>query len=421
MQDNIIVFFELSAMAEIVVEIFQYICLDILCAFAFDPPHPQDDWTLDKSSRPCDDQGWRYAVNFVGCKFDSKDNMLLYSVRKRRWVRHQQIQRHGSTTDAQRAHTGRYRFELVSVYENERRIATSAYDSDRLLPTDPHPFSDESGKSKLTREELDREADSVYCVWKSDWQVTDFETGQGWMYAFDFKHSYTSNKNQPNLYVRRRRWVQIRQWEVPLPPTNTHNLTSVFRSVRDEIPLLNVMDVVEADAKHRTPDPLYDNARIADIFDARRRSRDETDVPQEPTSELGWLQLVQEYSGLVGSLEYDTDDRCARFESQAKLDECWNNMAVLNTAQLLSHIVGNLGGLMRLHTQFSSVSDKRVLLDAIKCMTQALLERILCYVQSKLTYIEMVLDHPDQVDLLLFIGESHIAQMKIWQQRIKQV
>ncbi len=152
-----------------------------------------------------DADGWRYAITFSDTVWVSHSKPL-YNVRKRRWVRHmKKVRKHASGREVYRSLTNLYRMEVVVLYENERRIATSGFESRKLLPTDPYPFCDERG-SRLSKADCDREVNNPRCVWKTPWLIQDFEQDQGWKYAFDFSRPFNDVQNG-NDWVRRRRWV----------------------------------------------------------------------------------------------------------------------------------------------------------------------------------------------------------------------
>ena len=102
-------------------------------------------------------------------------------------------------------------------YENERWLPFEGF-SKTLLPTDRYKFSSADGS-------LDRSPDkirlpSMAWQWDGEWHLDLDLDGHaleedGWSYALDFPATYYPKKAW-NLYVRRRKWVSPRLFEVCL-------------------------------------------------------------------------------------------------------------------------------------------------------------------------------------------------------------
>lgn len=88
------------------------------------------------------------------------------------------------------------------VLEWERKFAGS-YSSGRLLPTDPSPFTDLSGRQK-------REGGPQLLplapgwAWRGDWQVGE------WQYAWNVTASSWRPRDGPSMQIRRRHWSRVR-------------------------------------------------------------------------------------------------------------------------------------------------------------------------------------------------------------------
>ncbi|KAI9143162.1 hypothetical protein BKA69DRAFT_1062590, partial [Paraphysoderma sedebokerense] len=104
--------------------------------------------------------------------------------------------------------------ESEEVWENQRGttlFGKPKFSSKSLLPTDRGPFSDVNGNFKLEKEKI--QLPSPEWSWISDWAV-DFSgdvDSEGWMYAFNFGNFPWSSNCGMTSYVRRRRWLRLRQ------------------------------------------------------------------------------------------------------------------------------------------------------------------------------------------------------------------
>ncbi len=215
----------------------------------------------------------------------------------------------------QRSFSGRYEFRLERVVENERRVLGGAFSSN-LLPTDPYHFSDTTGKVKKTRQSVETESNVPLCLWKSSWQIEDFDDSAGWRYAFDFGREKSLVQGQLD-HVRHRSWVQVQQWELPVPSVYSIDKTYTFRSMRShrrlgDQPKPHTHGLHRQDAVikvHAKPSTIL-HVNDIDVSDARTRSRE--DVPVLPADSEQWLDLLSIYSACFSALFNDTQDRTAR-------------------------------------------------------------------------------------------------------------
>ncbi|KAJ7989723.1 hypothetical protein DPEC_G00307480 [Dallia pectoralis] len=97
---------------------------------------------------------------------------------------------------------------IVYIYENQRWNPMTGY-TDKLLPTDRFPWSDDVGFTECTKSTT-RPPSSEW-FWVTEWAVdlglpggTDKE---GWQYAADFPVMFRGNKSLKD-FVRRRRWFR---------------------------------------------------------------------------------------------------------------------------------------------------------------------------------------------------------------------
>ncbi len=146
-------------------------------------------------------------------------------------------------------------------------------------------------------------------------------------------------------------------------------------------------------------------------------------VLNQDREEDPFFQKLSRYSSLIGELEVDTEDKCFRFDSQIRGDVIWAvALRALDTVQLLHQIVTNLGLIMKfaqqannLHEAFEGVSNVG------SQLMQSLQQRVVLYIQSKFQFIDGIPYHQDQVELLMFIDEPQIAEMKYWLHIVDQV
>ncbi len=137
------------------------------------------------------------------------------------------------------------------------------------------------------------------------------------------------------------------------------------------------------------------------------------------------LLKLHEASGMIGELEVDTDDKCFRFDSQMRGDHVWSLVPqALDIELLLNQIVTNLGALLRSCQQAHEAIESLASDDHIPMVSQlmhSLQQRVVLYIQSKFQFIDGIPYHQDQVELLMFIDEPQIAEMKYWLHIVDQV
>uniref|UniRef100_A0A6Q2XQ74 Tectonin beta-propeller repeat-containing protein 1 n=1 Tax=Esox lucius TaxID=8010 RepID=A0A6Q2XQ74_ESOLU len=96
----------------------------------------------------------------------------------------------------------------VYIYENQRWNPMTGY-TDKLLPTDRFPWSDDIGFTECTKSNT--HPPSPLWFWVTEWAVDFGLPGgtdkEGWQYAADFPVMFRGNKSLKD-FVRRRRWVR---------------------------------------------------------------------------------------------------------------------------------------------------------------------------------------------------------------------
>lgn len=94
-----------------------------------------------------------------------------------------------------------------TTYENQRYVPFAGFQS-RLLPTDRHLWSDESGLIELNKEDI--KLPSSEYKWLNQWKYyCDSSTDEdGWEYSVDFSVEFHSQKRVSDL-VRRRKWSRL--------------------------------------------------------------------------------------------------------------------------------------------------------------------------------------------------------------------
>eukprot|EP00038_Savillea_parva_P010445 m.190313 g.190313 ORF g.190313 m.190313 type:complete len:1050 (-) comp18020_c0_seq1:139-3288(-) len=165
-------------------------------------------WLIDSTLQSVDEHGWQYLhkrVNSWGPKRKGGKKC------RRRWVR---LQVREVPAGTRPIGTGMYKFQLLTIYENQR-LSEGRFSSRALKVADHPAFSDAVGGLSPERwMSSGRLGKTRYCAWRSTWQrQTD------WEYAVSFKtpaDEWTARQMEGSR-VRRRQRTQVIQLEVVDP------------------------------------------------------------------------------------------------------------------------------------------------------------------------------------------------------------
>ncbi|KAM9471956.1 tectonin beta-propeller repeat-containing protein 1 isoform 1-T3 [Salvelinus alpinus] len=138
----------------------------------------------------------------------------------------------------------------VYVFENQRWNPMTGY-TDKLLPTDRFPWSDDNGFTECTKSTT--HPPSPQWSWVTEWAVDFAFSGgtdkEGWQYAADFPVTFHGNKSLKD-FVRRRRWVRkckitlTAPWQEvpPIPLSDITVLPSLAQSSMEQVPVWGLSD-----------------------------------------------------------------------------------------------------------------------------------------------------------------------------------
>jgi hypothetical protein len=356
-------------------------------------------------------------VNFSGplSEFHSNETTFRF-VRKRRWIRHQQVMSNLEAT-IQRAKTGIYKFEIVEFYENQRRLINGKFSKKGLfVKTDPYALSDSSGSKELSSWTFNQQAAAnPNCCWRSEWMIDKSNSDQeGWVYAIDFHQRMTARPIPGQDFVRRRRWCQLRQWETELPLCNLRSLIWTHNSLRRELnaakgPLLRSTQFLNISG------PM-------DIFAA-------WEMAEQVSSRLVWktqeefMNTMHSFSQCVNALTTDFLDRQARHDSVLRGDHVWFTFVPLQPTILQQQMMRNIDALFQLAIFVSNhlPSNEAVWNDTVQIVGHAFLARIKAFFMEQIDIIEKADGHSSQSDIFDFVGLPDLATMKRWQYNIVKV
>uniref|UniRef100_A0A673WSF0 Tectonin beta-propeller repeat-containing protein 1 n=1 Tax=Salmo trutta TaxID=8032 RepID=A0A673WSF0_SALTR len=138
----------------------------------------------------------------------------------------------------------------VYIYENQRWNPMTGY-TDKLLPTDRFPWSDDNGFTECTKSTT--HPPSPQWSWVTEWAVDFAFSGgtdkEGWQYAADFPVTFHGNKSLKD-FVRRRRWVRkckitlTAPWQEvpPIPLSDITVLPCLAQSSMEQVPVWGLSD-----------------------------------------------------------------------------------------------------------------------------------------------------------------------------------
>uniref|UniRef100_A0A8C7MWV6 Tectonin beta-propeller repeat-containing protein 1 n=1 Tax=Oncorhynchus kisutch TaxID=8019 RepID=A0A8C7MWV6_ONCKI len=137
----------------------------------------------------------------------------------------------------------------VYIYENQRWNPVTGY-TDKLLPTDRFPWSDDNGFTECTKSTT--HPPSPQWSWVTEWAVDLAFSGgtdkEGWQYAADFL-TFHGNKSLKD-FVRRRRWVRkckitlTAPWQEvpPIPLSDITVLPCLAQSSMEQVSVWGLSD-----------------------------------------------------------------------------------------------------------------------------------------------------------------------------------
>uniref|UniRef100_A0A8C7QG11 Tectonin beta-propeller repeat-containing protein 1 n=1 Tax=Oncorhynchus mykiss TaxID=8022 RepID=A0A8C7QG11_ONCMY len=138
----------------------------------------------------------------------------------------------------------------VYIYENQRWNPMTGY-TDKLLPTDRFPWSDDNGFTECTKSTT--HPPSPQWSWVTEWAVDLAFSGgtdrEGWQYAADFPVTFHGNKSLKD-FVRRRRWVRkckitlTAPWQEvpPIPLSDITVLPCLAQSSMEQVSVWGLSD-----------------------------------------------------------------------------------------------------------------------------------------------------------------------------------
>ncbi|KAL0993124.1 hypothetical protein UPYG_G00103560 [Umbra pygmaea] len=139
---------------------------------------------------------------------------------------------------------------VVYIYENQRWNPMTGY-TDKLLPTDRYPWSDDNGFTECTKSSM--HPPSTQWTWVTEWAVDFGVPGgtdkEGWQYAADFPVMFHGNKSLKD-FVRRRRWFRTCKitlsapWQEvpPIPLSDVTVLPCLAQSNLEQVPVWALSD-----------------------------------------------------------------------------------------------------------------------------------------------------------------------------------
>ena len=387
-------------------------------------PYRQDAWSIDKSYADTDAQGYRYAINFSGPFAEFRASDRFACVRKRRWIRHQQLATE-SETNMTRTFTNMYRFEVAEFYENQRKTISGVYSARGLIKaTDPYATSDASGKNEVSSWTFNKQAqDDANCCWRSEWiaDTTSADT-DGWRYGTTFYSRLLPTQGAGD-FTRRRRWIQLRQWEIGHTTSNIRSCTWAFSSLRRKAHVRSHSGQLHESVSAPAVCQSW-VVRSPDIFTAWEESEKVAVVPAFACHEAG-MAHIQRFSSCCTIIMIDANDRRARYQSMMNGDDHWTQF---NSAPpphvLFSQIMRDYECLcqfaIRVRLELATV-DRASIEASTWMILEQFVERLRIYLHDQLPFLDSADGHPSQASLLDFIGETELATMKRWLLRINQV
>uniref|UniRef100_A0A4W5NFR7 Tectonin beta-propeller repeat-containing protein 1 n=1 Tax=Hucho hucho TaxID=62062 RepID=A0A4W5NFR7_9TELE len=139
----------------------------------------------------------------------------------------------------------------VYIYENQRWNPMTGY-TDKLLPTDRFPWSDDNGFTECTKSTTHPPSPQwswVGSPWAVDFAFSGGTDKEGWQYAADFPVTFHGNKSLKD-FVRRRRWVRkckitlTAPWQEvpPIPLSDITVLPCLAQSSMEQVPVWGLSD-----------------------------------------------------------------------------------------------------------------------------------------------------------------------------------